>query len=125
MTLNGPSLAKATVAELLAVVITKSRMSDSRKAFVWSWICVVDPAASVTFWSAIVARVDPRVNGIAAAAAGCELIGERPRLAGAGAVPGAPIPVEVGIMVISTSLLRRGSSTLVRSGFRGIGKRGP
>jgi len=47
----------------------------------------------------MVASVDPRVKGMAADGAGELDIGERPRLAGAGAVPGAPIPVELGIMV--------------------------
>jgi hypothetical protein len=50
----------------------------------------------------MVASVEPRTNGTAVAAAcdGADAIGERERLAGAGAVPGAPIPVLVGTIVI-------------------------
>ena len=48
----------------------------------------------------MVARVEPRVNGIAAAGAGWLDMGERPRLAGAGAVPGAPIPVDAGVVMV-------------------------
>ena len=52
--------------------------------------------------SRIVARVDPRVKGMAADGAGELAMGERPRLAGAGAVPGAPMPVDEGVAVMVT-----------------------
>ena len=49
----------------------------------------------------MVASVAARVKGMAAAGAlACAAIGLRPRLAGAGAVPGAPMPVLVGVMVL-------------------------
>jgi hypothetical protein len=49
----------------------------------------------------MVASVEPRVKGIAAeGACGWLDIGERESEAGAGAVPGAPIPVEDGTTAV-------------------------
>jgi hypothetical protein len=53
----------------------------------------------------MVARVEPRVKGIAADGAGWLDMGDRPRLAGAGAVPGAPIPVDAGTPVMVAIVL--------------------
>jgi hypothetical protein len=56
--------------------------------------------AAATVASCIVANVDPRVNGIAVdGAEGVDDIGERARDAGAGAVPGAPMPVDEGTLM--------------------------
>ena len=105
--LNGASACHLTVAELLEVVTETSKIKDSRKAFVCSCTCVVHPAASADrVASFIVASVEPRVNGIACGCCcdGTDAIGERLRLAGAGAVPGAPIPDDDGVAIIVLSL---------------------
>jgi len=101
--LKGASFCHLTVAELEAVTTETSKIKDSRKAFVCSCTCVVDPAASdERVASFIVASVEPLVKGIACACCcdGVEAIGERLRLAGAGAVPGAPIPDDDGVAIM-------------------------
>jgi hypothetical protein len=56
---------------------------------------------TVSVASCMVASVEPRVNGIAVAAPEGEAdMGERESEAGAGAVPGAPIPVEEGTVTV-------------------------
>jgi len=67
-------------------------------ALVCSWIWSVAPATYVLLASCIVAIDEPRVNGIAdeLAAAGVADMGLLARDAGAGWLPGAPIPVEAG-----------------------------
>jgi hypothetical protein len=65
---------------------------------------LVELAAAVTSASRMVASVEPLVKGMAVDwADGWPAMGERESEAGAGAVPGAPMPVEVGTLVTGVS----------------------